>query len=375
VRIDRSDMPLEDATPSELSAFTKGDVLFETVFRGADGLGPLYIRAACVGCHKDDGRGPGTVTRIGLDEAAQSHRATLLPLGDTVRPYFVTPAARPLLDGPLPQGARATHRWPPAVFGRGQMEAVSDAEIERLAEEAARRAGPIQGRIHRVAYHSESNPDQRYHRLSRNQAQLIGRFGLKARIATVDEFTADALQGDMGLTSPLRATEPTNADAATDDRKPGVDVTAEMVNAIADYVRLLAVPERLDHSDAGTALFTTVDCATCHVPRLKTRTDYPIAHLANTEVAVYTDFLLHDMGDALADDVPEGDASGSEWRTAPLIGLRFAPALMHDGRAKSVEQAILAHVGHGSEASESIAKFQKLPPEQRATLLRYVEGL
>lgn len=380
VRMDRSDMPLEAAAPAELEVFTQGDVLFETVFRPADGLGPLHIRASCVACHQDDGRGPGTVTRLGLklDETRQGRirqRDTLLPLGDTVRPYFVAPATRGLLDGSPPDGTHVTYRFPPAVFGRGHMEAVMDSEIERLAQLAEERKGPIKGRIHRVTYASEPNPDARYHRLAGNQENLIGRFGLKARIAAVDEFTADAFQGDMGITSPLRPTEPKNAEGLIDDKKLGVDVSADAVNAVADYVRLLELPRRENQSAAGAQLFEAADCGVCHVPKLKTRADYPIPSLANTEVAVFTDFLLHDMGEQLADGVAEGDATGREWRTAPLIGLRFSPALLHDGRAKTVEEAILAHEGPGSEASDSAKKFRQLPKEQRAALLQYVEGL
>src|SRR5690606_2737517 len=121
---------------------------------------------------------------------------------------------------------------------------VDDAEIERLAREAAARSGPIRGRIHRVSYQSEANPASVFHAHRPGTTNLIGRFGLKARIATLDEFTADALQGDMGLTNPLRPHELPNPDGLTDDQKPGVDLDLESVNFISDYVRLLEIPAR-----------------------------------------------------------------------------------------------------------------------------------
>src|SRR6185436_15157909 len=108
-----------------------------------------------------------------------------------------------------------------------------DSEIERVAREASERSGPIRGRIHRVRYDSEANPRSGFPSRSKGESNLIGRFGLKARIAGVDEFCADALQGDMGITSPLRPIEPTNPEGLVDDAKPGVDVGGDVVNLLA----------------------------------------------------------------------------------------------------------------------------------------------
>ncbi len=391
VRLDRSDLPLVRATPIEVERFDAGDALFETTLREADGLGPLYMRSTCIACHVDDARGPGVVTRlgvVGIPERLEVTRDSLLPFGDAERPYVAAGAVQPLLVAPSSSIKRST-RLPPAVFGRGYMEAVDDAEIERLARDAASRNGPIRGEIHRVSYQSEANPDSPFHAHGPGTTNLIGRFGLKARIATLDEFTADALQGDMGLTSPLRPHELPNPDGLTDDEKPGVDLDVESVNLISDYVRLLEIPERrwptapdaateseLQRADQlGAALFEQVQCAVCHVPTLRTRRDYPIASLADIDAPVYTDFLLHDMGEGLDDGVQEGNASGRQWRTAPLIGLRFFSGFMHDGRAKSIEAAVRAHASEGSEANQSVQEFDALSATERSALIGFVSQL
>lgn len=377
VRSDRADLPLFGATPEEVERFDAGDLLFELAYRPADGLGPLYIRASCVACHAGDARGPGRVSRVALTELARPV-AGGSPLADTLRPYVVAPATQPVTALEHP-GLRLTQRLPPAVFGRGYLEAVADSEIERLERAAQARTGSARGRIHRVTYRSEPNPASPFHAYRNGQSGLIGRFGLKAKLASLDELVADAFQGDMGLTSPLRPHELPNPEGLLDDERPGPDIELELLNTVTDYVRLLELPRRppegTDAARRGSALFKAVGCAVCHVPSLRTRADYPIAALADLDALVYTDLLLHDMGAALSDGVSEGDAAPAEWRTAPLIGLRFAAALMHDGRARDVEEAITAHAGPGSEASDCIDAFEALAPAERAALIGFVEGL
>ncbi|HEY8927248.1 MAG TPA: di-heme oxidoredictase family protein, partial [Polyangia bacterium] len=183
------------------------------------------------------------------------------------------------------------------------------------------------------------------------------------------------LQGDMGITSPLRPTELTNPDGLTDDLKPGVDVTIDSVNERAMYVRMTAIPRRAAGDPRGAAVFASAGCSVCHVPTLKTRADYPLAPLAGIDAPLYSDLLLHDMGPLRADGMAEGEATGRDWRTPPLVGLRFARGLMHDGVATTVEEAILAHAGPGSEADGSVTAFQALSAEDRALLLAFVSSL
>lgn len=365
--IDRSDAPLTGISPEELSRFRAGDELFEVTFREPDGLGPLFIRAACAECHRDDGRGPGTVTRFGLlpsgllqSDAREEHERRF-PFGDAARPYRAA-GARVALDAqPSDSDVYVSQRLPPAVFGRGYLDAVDVAEIERLGAMAARRTGILRGRVARV-------------RSVRTGELAVGRFGLKAQAVDLDEFTARAFQSDMGLTSALYPGELPNPDGLTDDDKPGVDLTDEQVAQVADYVRLLALPSRRE-DPVGRSLFVNVGCADCHAPQLRTQSDYPVSALAGTLAPVYTDLLLHDMGEQLADGVYEGDATPREWRTAPLIGLRFSPAFLHDGRAPTVEAAVLAHAGEGSEANEVVDAFESLAPAEREHLLTFVSEL
>ncbi len=360
---DPSDAPIAGLSDAELARFAQGDARFELPFRDAQGLGPLYIHRSCATCHEDDARGPGVVRRIAV--TGEADRREVLPFGDVVRPRAIA-GATTAIAAPARDDVREEVRLPPAVFARGYLEAIEDATLLAWERAQSSRDDGISGRAHRVPGASA---------VAVERAGELGRFGLKARIATLEEFTADALLGDMGLTSPHRPEELPNPDGVADDQRPGVDVTREEVVLIADYVRMLALPRREVSDARGAELFESVRCAVCHVPSARTRADHPIAALRGVEVALYTDVLLHDMGEGLADGVPEHDAGGREWRTAPLVGLRHLRGLLHDGRAASVREAIDAHASEGSEANDSITRFRALPEADRDVLVAFVEAL
>jgi CxxC motif-containing protein (DUF1111 family) len=359
--------PLEGLDAELTARFRQGDARFDAPFTAAQGLGPLYVRSACSSCHADDGRGPGVVERL-------AGPAELLPWGDVVRPYTTVDGGTPVLAPDDPR-VRVTRRAPPAVLGRGWIEAIAADEIERVADEQAATGGPISGRVARDAWSYPVPPDARYAEPGSVQGARIGRLGLKARSTDLDGFTADALHGDMGLTSAWLPDEAPNPDGAEDDARPGVDVDDDTVRAIADYVRLLAIPGRAAAEPGAEQLFADVGCATCHVPSLHTRADHPVAVLADAEAPVYTDVLLHEMGADADDGVPEADAGTSEWRTAPLIGLRFQRTFLHDGRATTVLDAVLGHAGPGSEANDVVDAFRALSPDDRDLLVRFVASL
>lgn len=371
---DNSDDPLKDLTPELQKAFDDGDAFFEARMFSAQGLGPVYIRTSCASCHANDGKGPGFVQKMAAfdDDGAPLQ----LPFGNTVHPFVDGGATTPILP---PDGAvHVSTRIGPAVFGRGFVEAIDDAVIEGFEAAQQDRDDGISGRIHRVRWQSAANPEPIVHDHQPGDEGLIGRFGLKGRIATLDEFTADAFQGDMGITSPLRPTEIGNPDGVVDDFKAGVDVDADRINAIAMYMRLVDMPRRdfVDVNEAdGAAVFAEARCAVCHVPEQHTAANWAVAPLADRTVFLFTDLLLHDMGDGLKDDIVDGDASGREWKTPPLLGLRFFDGYMHDGRSKTVRDAIVAHGGEGSEANDSVARFNALSPAQQDVLVRYVESL
>jgi len=358
--------------------FSRGDTLFDLPERPADGLGPLYTSDNCGACHRDAARGPGLVKKMSMVEADGFTPAldqSALAWGHTIHPLTIAPATTPIEPPPDPR-VRVSVRLGPPLLGRGYLEAIDDAEIERnAAEEAA--LGLVHGRINRVHYASEANPDQRFFDYQKGDL-AIGRFGIKARIATLDDFTADALAFDMGITSPLRPDEFPNPDGLLDDQKPGVDITADSLNARAMYVRLLEIPERSAGHEAGAELFTRVQCSACHVPVLHTRKDYPIAALADIDARIYSDLLLHDMGPALSDGMAngvDGTATATELRSVPLIGLRFCRSFLHDGRAASIREAIQLHEGPGSDANSSLARFTALSGDEQQALLDFVGSL
>jgi CxxC motif-containing protein (DUF1111 family) len=374
---DLFDEPLDGLTTEEESAFFHGDALFDLPLRDADGLGPLYVRSSCSACHDKGVRGPGSVQKMSVvldDGVTTSPDQSKLPYGHSVRPLLTGDAKTPVVPPAGDPSVEVSLRVGPPILGRGYLEAILDSEIERVAAEQAKRSDAIHGRINHVVYTSEPNPDTTFGQLAKGDT-VIGRFGVKARIPTLDDFTADALQGDMGLTTPLRPDELPNPDGLLDDAKPGVDLTADSVNVRATYIRLTAIPWRPEPDARARALFDDVHCSACHVPTLKTRADYPIAVLAGIDAPVFTDMLLHDMGDDLADGMTEGEATSRDFRTAPLLGLRFDTVFLHDGRARSIDEAIRMHDGSGSEAAESVALYRALSADDRDALLDFVGAL
>lgn len=355
--VDRAGLPLRGASEAELRNFREGDALFEATVRESDGLGPLYVRDSCAACHQGDGRGPGFVSKLAPAAAlSRGEFAALLPFGATERPFITAGAKQALRSGDSDK-LRSLRRLPPAVFGRGYLEAIQEQELERVSAVAAARTGTLRGRPNRLV------------------DGKIGRFGVKARLATLEHFTADALNGDMGITTPLRPDEPAGPEGLLDDGKPGIDFDASRVAHLSDYVRLLEIPFRKAVDGSALALFEQVGCANCHVPSLRTDVHFRVAALSDIDAPVYTDLLLHDMGEALSDGQYEADAQPREFRTAPLIGLRFLGSLLHDGRAHDISEAIEAHGVPGSEARESFASYRGLTAADRTRLVKFVESL
>jgi CxxC motif-containing protein (DUF1111 family) len=376
VRGDFGDRPLPNLDREWRARFDAGDALFDHRYFESQGLGPVYIRSSCASCHENDGRGPGTVRKMvvldndGLPLSDQSG----LTWGNTIRPQTIGGIDQGIIAPEDRSSVLITVRQPPATFGRGYIEAIADSEIERTCAEQADRGDAISGRINWVTYTSEANPDTRFHAHAQG-TRMIGRFGLKARIATLDDFSADALLGDMGMTSELRPHELPNPHGDADGR-PGVDVTPDTVNLLADYMRLLRIPNRKSLDDAhGKELFEQTQCAACHVPSLHTSPDYAFAPLADIDAHVFSDLLLHDMGKDFDDGLFDFDATSTEWRTAPLLGLRFVRSYLHDGRAESVEEAIELHGAQGSEAADSVQRYRDLSDEDREALVTYVSAL
>jgi CxxC motif-containing protein (DUF1111 family) len=254
-------------------------------------------------------------------------------------------------------------RRPQALFGLGLVDAVPDETFYALA--ASQRSDPDR---------AVGRPNVLVDPLTREIA--VGKFGWKAQIATLREFSAEALRDELGITNPLRPDEscPQGDCRLLDfNPAPGLNDDGTRVEAIASFMRLLAAPSRGPASpevEAGEALFREIGCGSCHVERLTTG-ESPVAALDRASFAPYSDFLLHDMG-SLGDGIEQGSATGREMRTAPLWGVGALRAFLHDGRASTLEGAILGHDGQARPARE---RFRALDPAVRALLVAFLESL
>lgn len=359
--------PVRGLSAAERARFDSGRVVFDSTFTPAVGLGPLFNASGCAECHEDP------VSGAGGDEV-ERHAAVFRPersalkcdeLADKGGPVFqdsVTPALRTALGidkEPLPPGVTTVAaRTTPDVFGFGLLDAVPDSAILAYADPDDRNADGISGRPNRFF-------DGR-----------LGRFGRKALVPTLREFNDGAFQIEIGITNPSVPVEGTvtgDSLPAGTDPAPEPELNARGLELTDAFVRLLAAPAPLKPSrDArrGRDVFMRSGCPSCHVPVLQTG-DNPIAALSHKEVAAYTDLLLHDMGSDLA-DICFGLATPSEFRTEPLMGLRLATQFLHDGRAKTPEQAIDMHGGEGTRARDL---FRALPASDRAALLAFLKTL
>ena len=366
------DGPVDGLSGAELAAFTRGDTEFGRRFAASTGLGPIFNDVSCAACHSGDGRGrPGNaLTRIG-DPGNDMLRALGGPqIQDRAIPGAIAEA--------MPSGVAYSVRLPPPVFGAGLIESIPESEILLRADPDDLDGDGISGRPNWVvppAWVPATEPGA-------GEAARIGRFGRKAQTTTILQQTVEAYLQDMGITSDFLPDENRNplAGHAHDavDTTPDPEVPASTVFAVVNYLRLLAPPApgaMTATRELGATLFNSAGCASCHVPELRTGTA-SVAALSNRAVALYSDLLLHDMGDALADNRPDRQASGREWRTTPLWGLRLIRQflngdafLLHDGRGRTIEEAILLH---GGEAQRSRDLFNALSPSDRAALVDFV---
>jgi CxxC motif-containing protein (DUF1111 family) len=213
-------------------------------------------------------------------------------------------------------------------------------------------------------------------------SRALGRFGRKAQVSSLLQQVVEAYHQDMGITSDFRPHENVNPGARSEtlaaDHAPDPEISPATVDAVVHYVRMLAAPApgaMTPERQAGQAAFMEVGCAACHTPTLRTGT-HASAALSDRDVTLYSDLLLHDMGPALADDRTDGSATGREWRTAPLWGLRLVPTFLngrsfflHDGRARTLDDAIRLH---GGEAQRARDAYVALTDGERTALLNFV---
>src|SRR5262249_12803422 len=197
----------------------------------------------------------------------------------------------------------------------------------------------------------------------------IGRFGRKAFVPNLDEFNAGAFVIEQGITNPLMPTEESIGGAPIPegvDPRPEPEIDQEALDRANDFVRFLGIPSpaRVPGAGRGKELFARVGCASCHLPELRTGPN-PVRALDRRRFSASTDLLLPDRGPDLA-DICLGLASPSEFRTEPLVGLRFAKHFLHDGRAKTLEEAVVLHGGEGAPARD---RFKELSAKDRKAVL------
>lgn len=367
-------------------------------------VGPLYSAPSCSTCHVKDGRGRPPASRSEAPvslvfqlSASQGHAPHpvygeqfdsrsvegRVPEGrvevsyDEVRGEFATGESYALLrphyqfqqlaQGPLGEGALVSPRVSPATFGLGLLEAIPVETLLAREDPEDRDHDGISGRMNQVLDVSD-------------QKLKPGRFGWKGNQPSLRQQIAHALVADMGLTSQLYRQEQGHAEGPS-PLEP--EVTPEQLERLFFYTRLVAVPKRRDWDAPpvlrGKAVFGAIGCSGCHISSAMETgdvTDFP--ELSHQKIYPYTDLLLHDLGEGLADGRPDGLATGQEWRTPPLWGIGLVEAvnghtrLLHDGRARNLEEAVL---WHGGEAAAAQERYVRLPREDRAALLAFLQSL
>ncbi len=281
--------------------------------------------------------------------------------------------------GPVPThfSVRAT----PQLVGLGLLEAVPESEIQAMEDPNDADGDGVSGRINIVPDPITKEP-------------RVGRFGWKAGKVNLAHQIAGAFNSDMGVMTSLLP-KPDCGSEQSDCGPTGGKLADSSLQNLVTYVSLLGVRARRDYQDPvalkGEALFSGAGCAACHTPTLKTSAFHPKAELRNQTIHPYTDLLLHDMGPGLADNLPEGLASGAEWRTPPLWSLGLSPCVtggvvgpfqkatcspdanyLHDGRARTVDEAILWHGGEGAKAAEN---YKAMSADDKAALIKFLNSL
>lgn len=382
--------PLHGLSGAQLAEHVRGDEEFGRLFGVADGLGPIFVAQSCETCHPGDGKGHlafnltrfGRMTQEGFDPMRglggpqRQHRAIL---------NYIPEAVPPGVNGVAQFTA-------PSVTGLGFLEAVPDEALLALEDPDDLDGDGISGRVQLVAEHDVVAEVGRLEDLLgaglparvRVDGRLIGRFGKKASAISLLHQTVTAYLEDMGITSDLLPVDPVNRQVGgfAADAVPDPEIGSSVVQAVVFYLRTLRAPPRRSPDSpeirGGGQLFEQVGCAACHVTTLRTGPS-SLAPLDRVEFHPYSDLLLHDLGPELDDGYTEGRALTSEWRTPPLWGVGLAERsqggrgfFLHDGRARSLREAIELH---GGEASPSRARFRALTAGEQDLLLAFLRSL
>jgi CxxC motif-containing protein (DUF1111 family) len=424
-------LPSANLPPSRRVDFSVGNSFFRSPWviapsttTARDGLGPLFNTNACQNCHIKDGRGhPPTpdaanavsmLVRLSIPDAPEYARLIeqvgvvpepvyggqfqdmsvpgVAPEGKVRVDYTPVPVRfkdgtevelrKPVLQitqlgyGPMHPDTRFSARVAPPMIGLGLLEAIPEEAILANAAAQAKEKNGINGRPNQVWDDAL-------------QKTVMGKFGWKAGQPNLNQQNVHAFSGDMGLTTSLRPFDDcTDAQTACKQAPNGngpdgePEVSDNILRLVLFYSRNLAVPARRGVNDAeviaGKNLFFQAGCDSCHTPKYTTAANAAEPELANQVIRPYSDLLLHDMGDGLADNRTEFQASGRDWRTPPLWGIGLTQAVsghtqfLHDGRARNLLEAVLWHGGEATAAQQQVLSFNA---EQRAALLAFLNSL
>ncbi|MDP2749148.1 di-heme oxidoredictase family protein [Pseudomonas sp.] len=420
-------LPSANLSPSRRLDFSVGNSFFRNPWvtspattTARDGLGPLFNTNACQNCHIKDGRGhppaadaqsaASMLVRLSIP-AGSEHAEIIQRLGVLADPTYGAQLQDMANPGTAPEGKvrvsystqlvsfadghqvelrkpslkisqlgyGALHpdtlfsaRIAPPMIGLGLLEAISEAAILANADPDDGNGDGISGRANQVWDREQ-------------QRTVLGRFGWKAGQPTLNQQNAEAFANDMGLTSTLIAHD-NCTEAQTDCRSAPhggePEVSDNILASVLFYTRNLGVPARRGADTpqvlAGKNLFYQAGCQGCHTPQFTTAADAAEPELANQLIRPYSDLLLHDMGDGLADNRPEFLASGREWRTPPLWGIGLTETVnghtqfLHDGRARNLLEAILWHGGEAEAAKQQVLTFNA---DERSALLAFLNSL
>jgi len=424
-------LPSANLSPVRRLDFSVGNSFFRSPWviapattTARDGLGPLFNTNACQNCHIKDGRGhppgPDAINAVSMlvrlsipDDPAYAElikkngilpeptyggqlqdmsvpgvapegkvRIEYEPMPIRFRDGFQVDLRKPTLSitqlgyGPMHPETRASVRVAPPMIGLGLLEAIPDAAILANADPDDRDGDGISGRPNYVWDDVQ-------------QKVVMGRFGWKAGQPTLNQQNVHAFAGDMGLTTSLKMADdctPAQTDCLAAPNGNGSDgepeVSDNILRLVLFYSRNLAVPARREVENpqvlAGKNLFYKAGCQQCHTPQFKTGHDAAEPELADQVIRPYSDLLLHDMGEELADNRTEFQATGREWRTPPLWGIGLTQTVsghtqfLHDGRARNLLEAVLWHGGEAQAAQRQVLAFDA---EQRAALLAFLNSL
>jgi CxxC motif-containing protein (DUF1111 family) len=362
--------PISGLGAAELARFTAGQTQFEEVEGITDGLGPVFNEASCATCHA----GPvgGTTGRLET-RFGRTVGGVFDPLvnlgGSLIQDHGIglvhTAKGDYTFVGEVvpPEANVVARRLTVPLFGLGLVDAVPDAELLEIARLEAAFSPATHGTAAMVTE-------------IRTGATRVGRFGWKGQNPTLFQFAGDAYLNEMGITNPEFPNETCpqgNCAALAFNPEPTLNDSGADVTAFTDFMTFLGPPPRADITlqvIRGNALFITTGCASCHTPTLVTGTN-PVRALSRRVFHPYSDFLLHDMG-SLGDGIAQAGASATQMRTAPLWGVRNLNLLLHDGRAMSIEAAILAHDGQGRAARD---RFAGLNASAQQALLAFLNSL